>query len=184
MADIPTREEAREAYEAAMAVAVAMMRAKEPATDLVQEAFERMLTTRPWARAQRTFAQHAMNVVRSLALHARASKAEARDKEAHEGFHREEVGYAAASPEEKILRHAEQEGRQSRTEQELDSLDAALGDNTVARAVLRCLREDGLAKAGDIAVKLGIPVQRVYRANEALREHLHALRKNQPKDDV
>jgi DNA-directed RNA polymerase specialized sigma24 family protein len=106
MRDVPTKDEVREAYEAAMAVALAMTRSKERAADLVQDAFERILTTRPWAR-----------------------------------------------------------------------------DNDVARRVLRCRREHGLSKAAEIAEKLGTPVEKVYRANETLRERLRALRKDQQKEE-
>jgi hypothetical protein len=49
--------------------------------------------------------------------------------------------------------------------------------------VLRCRREHGLAKAGEIAAKLGIPVDQVYRANEVLKERLRTLRKKQKKDE-
>jgi RNA polymerase sigma factor (sigma-70 family) len=178
MADVPTTQEVRDAYEAAMAVAVAMTRSKLRAQEIVQNAFERILTTRPWSRAERTFAQHAANTARSLVLHARISKSDAHDKEAHEGFHRHGIGHSAPSPERRTLEHAEEEGQQSEAEGELDALDATLEDNPVARQVLRCRRETELTKAGEIAAKLGIPAAQVYRANEALKERLKTLRKS------
>lgn len=183
MADKPTRDEASEAYEAALIVALAITRSKDRADELVQQAFERMATTRPWSRAEKTFADHAVNTVRSLAKHARINKAAAHDKEAHEGFHQHEIGHSAPSAEERTLDHAEDEGRQQSAQSEIAELDASLDDNPVARDVLHCRLEHGLTKAGEIADKLGIPVKQVYRANEALKERLHTLRKRRWKDE-
>jgi len=183
MDDLPTRDEVRAAYEAAMAVALAMTRSKERSREIVQDAFERILTTRPWSRAERTFAEHAMNTVRSLVLHARVSKAGAHEKEVRADFQRDEVGHSAVSPEEKTLHRSEEEGRQSDAEEELDALANALAENAVARDVLRCRREHGLVKAGEIAAKLGIAVDQVYRANETLKERLRTLRKKPRKDE-
>jgi RNA polymerase sigma factor (sigma-70 family) len=182
MADVPTTTEVREAYEEAMAVAVAMTRSKVRAQEIVQDAFERILTTRPWSRAERTFAQHAANTVRSLVLHAGISKSAAHDKEAHAGFHEHGIGHSAPSAEEKTLQHTDDEARHSDAEDEVDALDATLEDNPGARQVLRCRRETELTKAGDIAAKLGIPVAQVYRANEALKERLKTLRKKREKE--
>jgi DNA-directed RNA polymerase specialized sigma24 family protein len=166
-----------------MAAALAMTRSPQRAEDLVQNAVEATLTTRPWSRKERTYKQHLVGAVWSMASHEHASRRPKMDAKAHEGWHREEVGERAASPEEKTLHRAEEEGRQMDAEAELDALDASLRDNETARAVLRCRREHGLVKAGEIAAKLGLPVEQVYRANEALRDHLKTLRKKDRKDE-
>ncbi len=180
--DVPTKQEARAAFSAAMIAALGMTRSKARAEEIVQDAFEKVMTTRPWSRKDRTFEQHMVGVVWSLSNHAFTSAKPKQDAEAAEGFHREEVGTREASPEDKALERAEHEGRATGAEQELDALEAACADNTNALAVLRCRREHGLVKAGEIAEKLGMPVEQVYRANEALRERLKTLRKRREKD--
>jgi len=112
----------------------------------------------------------------------RASKMEA---EAARGWHREDVGKKTPSTEDKMLHRVDEESRQSAAEAELDALDASLGDNEDARRVLRCRREHELVKAREIAAKLGMKVEVVYRANEVLRDHLRAVRKrrDREKDD-
>ncbi len=165
-----------------MAAALGITRSKPRSEEIVQDAFERVMTTRPWSRRDRSFEQHMVGVVYSLTNHAFTSAKPKQDREAHEGFQREEVGMEGASPEIKTLERAETEGRATRAEQELDELEASCTDNPTAREVLRCRREHELVKAGDIAAKLGIPVEQVYRANEALRERLKTIRKRRPKD--
>ena len=181
MGDIPTQQEAREGLEAAMIAAIGMTRSKQRAEDLVQDAFEAVMTTRPWSRAKRTFTEQLVGAVWSMASHEHTSKRPKKDAEAHEGFHDEEIGRHAPSPEYKTLDRAEQETRQSDAEGELDELDAAVSDNTTARDVLRCRCEHGLVKAGEIATKLGIDVDLVYTANKLLQDRLRALRKKKAK---
>lgn len=182
ISDVPTPQEALEAMEAALVAGLGITRSKPRAEELVQNAFEATLRTRPWSRATRTFAQHMVGVVWSLASHEHTSKKPAKDARAHAGFHNEEIGYAAASPEDKTLDRAEQETRQTDAERELDQLEAGLGDQPVARDVLRCRRQHGLVKAADIAQELGIEPGLVYRANELLRDRLRALRKRGAKN--
>jgi len=178
MADIPTRDEVRDALAAAMTVALAITRSKQRAEDFVQEAFESVLSgARPWLRDKGPFDRHLMGAVRSIVSHSRTSAQPKKDVEAQEGFHREVVGHSAPSPEDKTLHRAEEEGRQSTADSELDDLDASVADNPAARSVLRCRRaHDEPLKAGEIAKKLGLPVEQIYRANELLKEHLAKIR--------
>ena len=183
MADTPTRDEVREALKAAMAAALSITRSRPQAEEVVQDAFERVLTTRPWTRSHGPFDRHLVGTVSSLVSHSRTSKRPEKDAEAHEGFHQEVVGDVAPSPEKKTLERAEEEDAQASADAELDALDASIADNEGARAVLRCRREHELTKASDIALKLGMPVDAVYRANELVRDHLRKLRKKRGKEE-
>ena len=184
MGDIPPSDEVREAYEAAMAAALGMTKSRQRAEELVQDAFEAAMTTRPWTRKDLTFKQHLVGAVWSLASHEHTSQRPRMERDAARGWHREDVGMKAPSPEDKTLHRAEEEGRQTSADAELDELDASLADNETARRVLRCRREHEMVKAADIAGKLGLPVEQVYRANEALKERLRTMRKKrEPKKD-
>lgn len=182
MGDVPTNEEAREAIEAAMIAALGMTKSKQRAEELVQDAFEACLTTRPWSRKEHSFKHHLFGAVWSLTSHQNTSKRPANERAAAAGWHREEAGFAAPSPEDRTLHRAEEEGRQTSADEELDALDASLGDNEVARRVLRCRRDSEAVKAREIAEKLGLAPEQVYRANEVIRDHLRALRKKRGKD--
>jgi len=181
MGDVPTKEEARAALVAAMTAALGMTRSRRLAEEIVQDAFERVMTTRPWSRKERTFEQHMVGTVWSLVSHEFASKRSEHDAEAHDGFHREEAGQSAASPEDKMLDRAEQENRWASADEELDALAESVAGHPAAREVLRCRREHGLTKASEIAARIGLPVEQVYRANEVLRDHLRSLRKKRKK---
>jgi DNA-directed RNA polymerase specialized sigma24 family protein len=183
MADVPTREEVRDAIKAATAAALAITKSRQLADELVQDAFERVLTTRPWSRDKGPFDRHLVGAVSSLASHGWASKRPEQDLRAHEGFQQEVVGLTAPSPETKTLERAEEEDAQARAEAELDALEASVAGNDAAVAVLRCRREHALTKAADIAAKLGMPQPQVYRANELLRDHLQRLRKKRKDDE-
>lgn len=172
---LPSKTEVRAAYEAALAFALRMTRSKDRAQEVVQEAFERVLTTRPWKRNV-PFEVHLIGVVRSLLdtlFHSAASRHEA---EAGEGFHREVVGRSTASAEERALEHAESEMRRETAARELELLAEQVADDPVAPGVLRC-RGNGVTKAADIAKVLEVPVEQVYRANELVKGQLKKIRK-------
>lgn len=183
MGDVPTQDEAREGREAAMVAALGMTRSRQLAEELVQDAFEAVFTTRPWSRAEKTFKYHVVGVVWSLASHAFKSKDAERDAEAHEGWHREDAGVTAPSPEARTLHRADEEQKQTDAEAELAALEASFDRGDLALRVLRCRRDDGLTKAAEIADRLGVAVAAVYRANEALRDHLKTVRKQRRNSD-
>jgi len=183
MGDAPTKDEVREAYAAAMIAALGMTKSRQRAEEIVQNAFEAVMTTRPWSRNDRPYKQHVVGAVWSLTSHEHTSKRADNEAKAAKAWQRDEPGTKARSPEDATLHRAEEEGRQTGAEAELDALDASLGDNETARRVLRCRREHDLVKAREIAEELGLPVEQVYRANESLRDHLRTLRKNRNGDE-
>jgi DNA-directed RNA polymerase specialized sigma24 family protein len=183
MGDEPTQEEVRNAYMAAMAVAMKILKSKSRAEEVVQDVFEALLTTRPWVRAKGPFDRHVVGATCSIISNQRQSAAPKRDKQTQSGFQREVIGHSALSPEQKTLDRAEEEGAQTDAEAELDALEASVADNPVAVAVLRCRRaHEEPPKAAEIAREIGHPVELVYRANDVLKDHLRKLRSRGKKD--
>ncbi|HEY8088176.1 MAG TPA: hypothetical protein VIF09_10035 [Polyangiaceae bacterium] len=170
-----TREELRDVYVAATRYAQSLLKSKARAEDVVQRAFEKLLTTRRWNPAGGVpLLHHMLGVVKSMVSDAFKSKAHERADRAHGEFQRD-VGEKERSPEEATLDRAETEGRQSDAESELDRLEASVSGHDLAPRVLRC-RRDGKVKASDIARELDVPVAQVYRANEMLKDHLRKIR--------
>jgi DNA-directed RNA polymerase specialized sigma24 family protein len=178
MSDVATKEELREALEAATAFAVSMTRSKARADDLVQQAFEAFLTgERSWQRDKLPFKVFLIGAVRSMLSHERRDEAGGNGVRAEKDFQRDIVGKKAPSPEAKTLERAEEEGKQTAADATLDAIDAALGDNETARAVLRCRGKSEVPmKAGAIAKELELPVDDVYRANELIKDHARKSR--------
>jgi DNA-directed RNA polymerase specialized sigma24 family protein len=171
----PSKEELREAYAAAMALAMAITRSKQRADEVVQDAFERLLTTRRWDRGKGPLDVHMMGAVRSLLSNAHRSAVPRKEATAHEAFQDEAAGRRTESPEHQALEHAEAVERQASAASALDRLTERVSGDPVASGVLRC-RAEGLQKAGDIAAALGVPVEQVYRANELLKLQLKKIR--------
>jgi DNA-directed RNA polymerase specialized sigma24 family protein len=171
----PSKEDLRAAYVAAMAFALALTRSKARAQDVVQDAFERLLTTRPWDPSKGPLDAHMMGIVRSLLNIARRSASARNEARAHEEYHAEVVGRQTESAEHETLEHAGAEERRTAAATVLEQLTARVAAHPVAPGVLRC-RAEGLQKAGDIATALGVPVDQVYRANELLKEQLQKIR--------
>ena len=167
----PSKEEVRDAVDAAMAVALAITQSRQRAEDVVQDAFERALTTRHWDRSKGPFDRYMAGVVRSLLNIAFHSAGPEREAKAHEGFYDEVAGRWTESAEVKTLEYAEAEERDARAVEDLERLRASVAEHPVAPEVLKC-RERGIDKAAQIARELEVPVQKVYRANELLKEHL------------
>jgi DNA-directed RNA polymerase specialized sigma24 family protein len=171
----PSKEELRDAYEAAMGLAMAITRSKQRAEEVVQDAFERLLTTRRWDRSKGPLDAHMLGAVRSLLSNAQRSAVPRKEATAHAAFHDQVAGRRTESYEHQTLEHAEAAERQESAATEVERLMAMAAEDPVALGVLRS-RAEGLRKAGDIAAKLGVPVEQVYRANEFLKLQLKKIR--------
>jgi RNA polymerase sigma factor (sigma-70 family) len=172
----PTKQELIDAYQAALAFALRVTKSKARADDVVQDAVERLLTTRAgWDRDTVPLDAYLIGIVRSLLSNARRSTLPRKVAAAQEGFHDEVVGRHTASPEDRTLAHAESAERQTDAATELELLTTSVADYPVPLGVLHC-RAEGLDKASEIAAKLRVPVDDVYRANEMLRLHLKKIR--------
>jgi DNA-directed RNA polymerase specialized sigma24 family protein len=172
---LPSKTEVRAAYEAALTFAIKVTRSRERGQELVQAAFERMLTTRAWDPGKVPFDVHMIGIVRSLLYIEHHSAQPRNEQHAGEGFHQEVVGRSTASAEDRALEHAEAEMRREMAARQLEQLAERVADHPVAPGVLRC-RTEGVTRAADIATHLGVPVEQVYRANELLKEQLKKIR--------
>src|SRR5579872_2677230 len=103
----PTREEYEGAYVEALSFATLRTKSKQKAWDVVQEAFTKGLTTRPWDAGRVSFEVHMLGVVRSLLSHAHHSAAGRQERAAADAFHDEVVGRRTESLEVQLLQREE-----------------------------------------------------------------------------
>ena len=170
-----SKEEFREVYAAATRFALALMRDRARADDLVSETFEKLLTTRRWDPTKKPLLDHVLGAIRSNRSNRFHSKAGEHAAVAHEGYQREEAGMEAVSPETKNLERAEEEGAQADAEAELEALAKSVEKHAVAPRVLAC-RRAGKTKRSEIADELGVSPAEVSLANDVLRDHLRKIR--------
>jgi DNA-directed RNA polymerase specialized sigma24 family protein len=175
-----SRDEFRAVYERAYQAVLGFTKSEARADELIQPAFLLLLTTRRWNPSAGPLLGHVMGIVRSVLSHAYSKeKAERSERAAQtrESFQREVVGAEAASPEDEAIDGTATAERQAAAERELDELAESVADHADARHVLRIRRaEEKKKKAAAIALELGIPVERVYRANKLLLHHLRRIR--------
>ena len=72
-------------------------------------------------------------------------------------------------------RAGEDDAVRAQAEQDLDELAARVAGHSLAPAVLRC-RIEGVERAADIALLLGVSADDVYSAHKLLRHHLRQMR--------
>jgi DNA-directed RNA polymerase specialized sigma24 family protein len=173
----PSDQEKRSAYRAAVQLADSITHSSDRARDVVQEAFLRTLSTRPWRADDVTFEDHMLGIVRSLLNIEHRSAARRNASLAADGFHREVVGYRTESAEADHLEHEHWARRDADAASLYEKLAAAIAHHPVAPEVLRCVL-DGNHKAADVAERLGVPVEKVYRANEVIKDNLRRIRED------
>jgi hypothetical protein len=170
-----SKQEFREAYEAAMHLAMGLTRGnKAQADELVSDTFEALMTTRRWDPTRGPLVRHVLGALTSIRSNKFRSKGGDRDKGAEKAYQRDELGLRGADAQERMLEHNEREGARQEAAEVLDELEKSLADHAVAPRVLRARREadDGdKKKAAEIAAMLKMPVDPVYGANKLLREH-------------
>jgi DNA-directed RNA polymerase specialized sigma24 family protein len=179
IASLP-RDEFRAIYDRATQVVFGFTKSRPRTEELVQSASMLLLTTRRWDPSKGPLLQHFLGIVRSVLSHSYSrEKTErgARAAQTREDFQREVVGTEAASPEDATIDGTDGADRQAAAERELDELDASVAGSPDAQRVLRARRAgDRKKKAAEIALELGLPVERVYRANKLLLNHLRRIR--------
>jgi hypothetical protein len=146
------------------------------ASDLVQEAYARLLTTRPWNPVtQPRLEFHLMGVVRSLlGDHYRQARRESVARVARRppgGAPGEESDdealeeVPASSPEKKMLDRAQAEARETRDDRRFRELHERLAARGCELELqLLELTLEGVDGASEQAERLGRPVTEVYRA--------------------
>jgi DNA-directed RNA polymerase specialized sigma24 family protein len=171
----PTKEQMRAAYEVAMVTALVITRSKVRAEEAVQDAFERLLTTRRWDPSKGSLERHMAGIVRSL-LSISFHAAEPRKKAAAEVAFQDEVVGRTESPFETAALEAKELSEQdARSERQLERLRASVAHHPLASAVLRC-HVDGIVEPRRIARALGVSNERVHRANTLLRSYRDKIR--------
>ncbi len=172
---LPEKEEARRVRAAAFKFALSITQSTDKASEVVQEAFAKVLEeTRPWDAGRVSFEDHVLGVVRSLLSNEHRSAAGRHARAAAEGFHDEVVGRRIPSLEEQLVEREEVVARDGAFESLLDRLALRVEHDDVLSAVLRCRRQ-GIEKPVAIAESLGVSADSVYRANEMLRSHLQRI---------
>jgi DNA-directed RNA polymerase specialized sigma24 family protein len=179
-----SRDEFRAVYDRATAVVFGFTKSKPRTEELLQAASVLLLTTRRWDPDKGPLLQHVLGIVRSVLSHSYSREKTERGERAaqtREGFQREVAGTEAPSPEDATIDGTDGADRQAAAERELDELAASVADHPDAPRVLRLRRaSERKRKASEIARELGLPVERVYRANDVLLRHLRRIRAQPP----
>ncbi len=165
--------------EKATIVALSITRSKERAQGVVQDACVKLMTTRRWD-GSKPLAVHFVGIVMSLINIEHRSNRQKREKDTAKRYQDEVVGKTGASPEDKTLKHGEDEVRDTSAMGELDELERRVARLPLAVRILKDQRENGPQKAGVLAKKLEVPVGDVYKANVMLRHHLDNIRAGVP----
>jgi hypothetical protein len=163
---------------------ISQTKSKALADELVPNVYLKMTRTRRWNSAKGPFARHFMLCAKSEKNHHFASKAPEKEAEARQGYAREELPTAAASPEDLIVR-AETESEQAAAGQaraifELEQLRARTAQHELMPQVIACIAR-GIEDSGAIAHELGVPVVKVYRAKDLIRHHIKKIRETEKK---
>ncbi len=181
IAALPT-DEFNRAWRDATIMARSITKSRARADDVMSTVLQLLLTTRRWDPARGPLFRHLTGALKSVLSNEHTSKAPEREALVHEAYHREVRPLYDGSAEDMMLERAEEEAESARAEQRraaaasaLARLEARVRGHEVARGVLRC-KSEGIEKAADIAVALGVPVAQVYRAMEMLKYHLTKIR--------
>ncbi len=173
----PSDEETQDAHAAALKLAISITHSKQKARDVVQDAYEKVLTTRHWDEGRVAFEQHLCGVVRSLLSHEYHAAARRHERAVTEAFQDEVVGRRQESIEEQLVKHEAVLEREAAEASILERLKVSIAHHGVAPGVLRC-HSEGIYKSAAIAQALGVSVDSVYRAQEVLQYHLRRIKED------
>jgi DNA-directed RNA polymerase specialized sigma24 family protein len=173
-----SRSELEAVLRAGWAFVVKKTRSKELAEGLVPEMYLKLATTRRWDPKKMPLAQHFILSLKSELSNRLTSHASQREELAHDGFHREvRPGHVPSA--EDLAVAPDSDARRARAQQDaktvLELLRSRVRDHELMPGVLAC-KESGIDEPRRIAEKLGVPVQKVYRALDLLRYHLRQIR--------
>jgi hypothetical protein len=133
-----SKQELREAYEAATHLAMGLTRGnKAQADELASDTFEALMTRRPWDPTRGPPVRHVLGALTSIRSNRFRSKGGDRDKSVEKAYQRDELGLKGAHAEERILEHNEREDARQEAAEVLDELEKTLADHAVAPRVLR-----------------------------------------------
>jgi DNA-directed RNA polymerase specialized sigma24 family protein len=159
--------------------------AKLLAWELVQDVFVKVTRTRRWNAAKGVFSRHFMLCTMSELNHHFTSKAREKEKEANEGYGREELPTHTPSVEDRIIEEQTETelmaARESKAAREVALLREKIASHELMPRVAAAL-EGGTTRPADIATELGVPVQKVYRALDLMRHHMQNIRDAERKE--
>jgi DNA-directed RNA polymerase specialized sigma24 family protein len=177
-----TPKEWQELRQVVVTYALRLTRNPDRADDLTQEAFKRLVTTRPWNPAtQSSLAKHLMTTVKSLLSHERESKqSEYEEKAVIE--QRTIDGDATKSAEQMSLDRSESTRSQSSAADQLTDLREALVGHGLELQLID-LTDQGIDDRQEQARITGAKIQEVYDAWRRIRRTLRRLLAARSDDD-
>jgi len=152
---------------------------KERIKTIVHDTYFKLLTTRRWDPAKGKATTWFLGAIKSEISHLiTGDKKESREREAGEGFYREEQRPYVPSVEQALVEGQEQREGADASRQAASSdvaeLHLAIADHPLMPRVLAC-KGEGLEPA-EIAEKLDVPVAQVYAAIKLIKYHLARIR--------
>jgi DNA-directed RNA polymerase specialized sigma24 family protein len=167
-----------EAWVAVLTFGLSVTKSSARADDLRQEAFARLMTTRPWRREQQpSFVKHMLLVASSVLKHEGKAQARRAHHEADAGAEYKRDRGDTASPEEDMLEHAESLRRKDRAASVLAELRRRLADYPLELRVIEHIAQaqdrddEEPEKPAEIAQALGVRVEEVYRACARIKRY-------------
>lgn len=171
-------QEWKEAWKAVLDFGLHVTDSLAHASDLRQETYERLLTTRRWTPERTTtFVRHMVLTASSLLKDKRKAQKRRDHYEAEWGAeHKRERGVTTASPEHDVLDHAQNETRRQWAARVLAELRRRLADFPLELRLIDHVEQleaagDELEKPAELAKSLGVRVDEVYRALERIRRY-------------
>jgi DNA-directed RNA polymerase specialized sigma24 family protein len=149
-----TPKERCELHELVLAFAERITRSRDAAENLVQEAFLRLMTTRPWDPLGKTsLERHMCGIVKSLLWAERISKRPENERLAV--AEHALLAEGGRSAETMSLDRAEREDKETLGSQRVGKLRAMLKGRTLELLVLDVMQNEGLRKPAELATRTG-----------------------------
>jgi DNA-directed RNA polymerase specialized sigma24 family protein len=149
---------------------------RDRAEDIRQEAYLRLLTTRPW-KGEGAFMRHMLLVAKSLLMHENEAHESRKEYEALGGAeYKRERGSATPSGERDLLEEAERRKSQDRAGRALAELRRRLAGHSlelrlIDRAEQAEASEEELPTPAELANEWRINVAQIYRARERIQRY-------------
>ena len=171
-------KEWEEAWIAVLDFGLRVTKSLDRAQDIRQQAYLRLLTTRPWTRDRpTTFLKHMLLTASSILKHDAKARSRRERYEAEAGAeYKRERGDSAPPPEQNILEHAEQERSRDRAARILAELRRRLSDfplelALIDRAEQTEASDDEPETPSELARALGVSIEEVYRARARIKRY-------------
>jgi DNA-directed RNA polymerase specialized sigma24 family protein len=148
------------------------------ADDIRQEAYVRLLTTRPWTPERGTpFVRHMLSTASSILKHENKAQHRRKGYEAHGGAqYKRDRGIATPAPEQDMIEHAQRLRSRDRAVRVIAELRRRLaGFPLELRLIDHAAQAEASGDAGEtpaeLATILGATVEEIYRARARIRRY-------------